>query len=181
MREPGLPCGLTLETVIDKLFRDAPKPTKAKKRESMKTLPHSFATAVAGVGRCGLTGHNPISISTMKALGVPTYPHSLRPASIRILTKPRTRPDVRLHDIQAEPSSDSVPAAEIAPSLQYADAKLGADAVVIAYDRIQRLGAWVTGPWFGRSIQTYSGCVISSVAINYQRPENEFAGKRPAL
>ena len=147
----------------------------------MKTLPHSFATTVAGVGRCGLTGDNPISISTVEALGVPTYPPGVKPASIRMLTKPRTRPDVRLHDSQAEPSSEIVPAAGIAPSLPNAYAKLGADAVVIAYDRNPSLGAWVTGPGFRRSIQTYSGCVISSVATDYRRPESEFAGKRPAL
>jgi len=147
----------------------------------MKTLYQSIAAAIAVAGRCMLTGYNTISTNTMEALGVPTYPPGLKASSIRILTKPSTRPRVRLRDIQTEPPSDSVSAAEIAPLLQNTVAKLNADAVVIAYDRNQSLGDWVTGPWFGPLIQTYSGRVIIGVATNYQRPENEFAAKRLAL
>ena len=134
----------------------------------MKSLLRRFTVATAIAGLFVLTGCNTVSISTKEALGVPTYPPNLNPTAISILTSPPTRPHVRLGDIQAEPSSDSVSAAEITQSLQKAAAKLGADAVVIAYDRNQVLGAWVTGPWFGRSIQTYSGRVIIGVAIKYQ-------------
>jgi hypothetical protein len=79
-----------------------------------------------------------------------------------------------LGDLQAEPSSDCVSAAEITLALQQTAAKLGAVAVDIAYDRNQVLDDWGIGPWFGRSIQAYAGRVIIDVAIKYQRAENIF-------
>jgi hypothetical protein len=134
----------------------------------MKTMFRCFTTAAAVVSLFVLTGCNTVSIRTTQALGVPTYPPNLNPASIPILTTPPTRTHIRLGDIQAEPSSDSVGAPQITESLQKAAAKLGADAVVIVYDRNQVLGAWVSGPWWGRSVQTYTGRVIVGVAIKYQ-------------
>lgn len=134
----------------------------------MKPLFRSVATVTALAGLCIFTGCNTVSIRTTEALGVPTYPPNLNPTSIQILTTPPTRKHVRLGDIQAEPSSYSVSAAQITQSLQTAAAKLGADAVVIAYDQNQILGAWVSGPWWGSSVQTYSGRVIIGVAIKYQ-------------
>ena len=134
----------------------------------MKTFFRAYALGAAVAGFCLFTGCNTVSISTKEALGVPTYPPKLDPAAIPILTTPPTKPHVRLGDIQAEPSSDSVSAAQITQSLQKAAAKLGADAVVITYDQNQVLGAFVTGPWWGRSVQTYSGRVIVGVAIKYQ-------------
>lgn len=134
----------------------------------MITRFRSFAAVAAVAGLCVLSGCKTVSISTREALGVPTYPPNLNPASIPILTTQPTRPHVRLGDIQAEPSSDSVSAAQITQSLQQAAAKLGADAVVIAYDQHQVLGTWVSGPWWGSSVQTYSGRVIIGLAIKYQ-------------
>ena len=134
----------------------------------MKTMLRSFAVAAVIASPFVLTGCNTVSIRTTQALGVPTYAPNLNPASIPILTTPPARTHVRLGDIQAEPSSDSVSAPQITTSLQKAAAKLGADAVVIVYDRNQVLGAWVSGPWWGRSVQTYSGRVIIGVAIKYQ-------------
>jgi len=134
----------------------------------MKTLFRCSTIVAIIAGLFVLTGCNTVSIRTTEALGVPTYPPNLDPASIQILTKSPTRAHVRLGDIQAEPSSDSVSAPQITQSLQKAAAKLGADAVVIVYDRNQILGAWVSGPWWGRSVQTYTGRVIVGVAIKYQ-------------
>ena len=134
----------------------------------MKLFLRCFATAAAVLSLFALPGCSSVPTSTNQALGVPTYPPNPNPASIQILTTPPTRPHVRLGDIQAEPYSESVSAAKITEALQKAAAKIGADAVVIVYDRNQVLGAMVTGPWFGRSVQTYSGRVIVGVAIKYQ-------------
>jgi len=133
----------------------------------MKTTLRCLSLLIAAISLLTLTGCNTVSIRTNQALGVPTYPPNADPTNIQILTAPPTRPHVRLGDIQAEPSSDSVTAAKITVALQNAAAKLGADAVVIVSDRNQVLGAVVTGPWFGRSVQTYSGRVIIGVAIKY--------------
>jgi len=133
-----------------------------------RTMLRIFTLAAAVVSLFLLAGCNTVSISTNQALGVPTYPPNLNPAAIPILTKPPTRSHLRLGDIKAEPSSDGVSAAQITQSLQKAAAKLGADAVVIVYDRNEILGAMVSGPWWGRSVQTYTGRVIVGVAIKYQ-------------
>ena len=127
----------------------------------------SLVSAVT-LGLLLLTGCNSVSIRTREALGVPTFSTNPNPAGIPILTTPPTRPHVRLGDIQAEASSDSVSAAQITQSLQKAAAKLGAEAVVIAYDQNQVLGATVMGPWWGPSMHTYTGRVIIGVAIKYQ-------------
>lgn len=123
---------------------------------------------IAVVGLLALTGCNTVYIRTNQALGVPTYAPNADPAGIQILTTPPNRPYVRLGDIQAEPSSESVTVAKITVALQNAAARLGADAVVIVSDGNQVLGAVVTGHWFGRSVQTYSGRVIVGAAIKYQ-------------
>ena len=44
---------------------------------------------------------------------------------------------------------------------------MGADAAVVVYDKTQTTGAYVTGPWWGRSVQTVQGRVIIAVAIKY--------------
>jgi hypothetical protein len=134
----------------------------------MKTMLSCLSPFIAVVGLLALTGCNTVSVRTNQALGVPTYAPNPDPASIQILTTPPTRTHIRLGDIQAEPSSESVTAPKITLAVQNAAAKLGADAVVIVSDRNEVLGAVVTGPWFGRSVQTYSGRVIVGVAIKYQ-------------
>jgi hypothetical protein len=112
------------------------------------------------------TGCNTVSISSNQFIGGPIYPPS-NPALIEILRTPPTRPHVRLGEVRAEPSSDSVSVQQIETSLRKAAAKMGADAVVIVYDRTQITGAFVTGPWYGRSLQTIQGRVIVGVAIKY--------------
>jgi hypothetical protein len=124
--------------------------------------------AAAGVTTALLltTGCNTVSISSKQYLGSPTYAPS-NPAQIQILQAPPTRPHVRLGEVQAEPSSDSVSVQKIEQSMREAAAKMGADAVVIVYDRDQIVGAFVSGPWWGRSVNTVTGRVIIGVAIKY--------------
>lgn len=74
---------------------------------------------------------------------------------------------MRLGEVRAEPSSESVSAAKIEEALRKAAAKLGADAAVVVYDQTQVTGAYVTGPWYGRSIQRIEGRVVLAVAIKY--------------
>lgn len=134
----------------------------------MKTNLRSLLALAAVATLLVTTGCNTVSIRSTEALGVPTFPPNPDPASIAILTAPPSRPNIRLGNVQAEPSNDSVSAAKITAALQKAAAKMGADAVVIVYDRQQVIGAIVTGPWYGRSIQDIEGRVIMGVAIKYQ-------------
>jgi len=113
------------------------------------------------------TGCNTVSISSRQDIGGPTYPPS-DPAQVQILRAVPTRAHVRLGEVQAQPSSDSVPVTEIEAALRKAAAKMGADAAVVVYDRTQTTGAYVMGPWWGRSVQTVQGRVIIAVAIKYK-------------
>ena len=114
-----------------------------------------------------LTGCNTVSTSIKQDIGGPTYPPS-DPAQVQILRTAPTRPHVRLGEVTVQPSSDSVPVTEIEAALQKAAAKMGADAAVVVYDKTQTTGAYVTGPWWGRQVQTIQGRVIIAVAIKYQ-------------
>ena len=133
----------------------------------MKTkIPH-LALFTAFIALVVLTGCNTVSTSVRQDIGGPTYAPS-DPAQVQILRAPPTRPHVRLGEVTAQPSSDSVSAVEIEAALRKAAAKMGADAAVVVYDKTQTTGAYVTGPWWGRQVQTIQGRVIIAVAIKYQ-------------
>jgi hypothetical protein len=87
---------------------------------------------------------------------------------VQILCTIPTKPHVRLGEVRAEPSDESVPAAKIEEALRNAAAKLGADAAVVVSDTTQVTGAYVTGPWYGRTIERVEGRVVVAVAIKYQ-------------
>ncbi len=112
------------------------------------------------------TGCNTVSVNSNQYLGVQTYPPS-DPAQIQILRKEPDRPHVQLGEVRAEPASDNVSAQKIELAMRNAAAKLGADAIVIVYDRTEVTGAMVTGPWYGRSVQQIMGRVVVGVAIKY--------------
>jgi len=135
----------------------------------MKTkIPH-LTLLTAAVALVGLTGCNTVSTSVKQDIGGPTYAPT-DPAQVQILRTQPTRPHVRLGEVTVQPSSDSVPVTEIEAALQKAAAKMGADAAVVVYDKTQTTGAYVTGPWWGRQVQTVQGRVIIAVAIHYTGP-----------
>jgi hypothetical protein len=41
--------------------------------------------------------------------------------------------------------------------------------VVVVYDRIQPVAAYVSGPWWGRNIESISGRKLIAVAIRFRR------------
>ena len=133
----------------------------------MKTKIPYLTLFTALVGLFALTGCNTVSTSQTQDIGGPKFPPS-DPALVQILRTQPTRAHVRLGEVRAEPSSDSVPVADIEAALCKAAAKMGADAAVVVYDRTQTTGAYVMGPWWGRSVQTVQGRVIIAVAIKFQ-------------
>ena len=112
------------------------------------------------------TGCRTVSVSSMQYIGGPAYAPS-DPAQIQILRTAPARPNIRLGEVTAVPSSDSVSVQQIETKLRQAAAKMGADAVVIVSDRNQVTGAFVTGPWYGRTIQQTTSRVVIGVAIKY--------------
>jgi hypothetical protein len=111
------------------------------------------------------TGCNTVSVSSQQSIAAPTYP-ATDPASVQILQAPPTTANVRLGEVKATLQGN--PTKEmIRQKLQTAAAAMGANAVVIVYDGQQVLGAYVTGPWWGRTVQTDTARVIVGVAIRY--------------
>lgn len=135
----------------------------------MKTALRCLLSLAAVVALFAVTGCNTVSTTNTQYIGGPVYA-ATDPAQIQILRTMPTRPNVRLGEVRAEPSSDSVGVPQIEEALRKSAAKMGADAVVIVYDRTQVTGAVVTGPWFGRTIQQTVGRVIVGVAIKYTGP-----------
>ncbi len=114
-----------------------------------------------------LTGCSTVSINSNQYLGVQPYPPS-KPAQIQILRQEPTRLNVRLGEVRAVPASDDVSAQKIETAMRNAAAKMGADAIVILYDRSEATGAVITGAGFGsRSVQPVMGRVVLGVAIKY--------------
>lgn len=110
-------------------------------------------------------GCNTVSVSTKQDIAAPNYP-ATDPASVQILQTPPMAPHIRLGEITLEPSGN--PTKEmIQTKLQTAAAKLGANAVVIVADRTQIMGAYVSGPWWGRQVSTVTGRVIIGLPIRY--------------
>jgi hypothetical protein len=135
----------------------------------MKIKLPSLLIAMSAGALLLLAGCQSVSTSVKQDIGGPHFAPS-DPAQVQILRTEPTRPHVRLGEVQAEPSSDSVGAAPIELALQKAAAKLGANAVVIVADRTQAMGAVVTGPLWARSVDTITGRVIVGVAIRYTGP-----------
>ncbi len=93
------------------------------------------------------------------------YPPT-NPANLQLLREPPMRPHIRLGEIFAEPEGNP-PITEIEQKLLQAAAKMGADAAVLVADRTMRMGAVVSGPWYGRQISPDFQRVIIVVAIKY--------------
>lgn len=134
---------------------------------TMKIAIRGFILFAAVAALFVLTGCNTVSTSRTQDIGGPKFPPT-DPASVQILRVQPTRPHVRLGEIRAEPSSESVDVTKIEAALRQQGALLGADAVVVVYDHTQVTGAVVVGPWYGRSVQPITGRVIVAVAIKYQ-------------
>jgi energy-converting hydrogenase Eha subunit F len=110
-----------------------------------------------------------VDVTTTQYLGVPQY-QPTEPTAVQILRTEPTAPHDRLGEIMVEASTEPAPPiTEIEQKVCKAAAKLGADAVVVVYDRIQPVGAYLSGPWWGRSVETVSGRKLIAVAIRYKR------------
>jgi hypothetical protein len=134
------------------------------------SIPSRLFTSVAALAvLCTLTGCNTVSTSSKQYLGGPIYGPS-DPAQVQILRTEPTRPHVRLGEVTAQPSSDSVSVTKIEEALRKAAAKIGADAVVITADRTQIMGAYVSGPFWAPSVNQVTGRIIIGVAIKYTGP-----------
>jgi len=106
-----------------------------------------------------------VSVQSKQYLGVPFYPPT-NPVSVAILREPPARPHERIGEVTLEPD-DNAPVSMIEQKLQQAAAQMGADAAGIVADRTMRMGAIISGPWYGREISPDLQRVVMAVAIKY--------------
>ena len=130
---------------------------------------HWFISFVALTGLMAVTGCKTVSTSSHQYLGVSTYPPT-DPAQVEILRAAPTRPHVELGEVRAQPSSSSVSNLEIEQALRKSAAQMGANAVVITADRSEITGATLTGPAWSRTMTSFTGRVVTGVAIRFEKP-----------
>jgi len=121
------------------------------------------AAALAALAACAS-----IDATSTQYVGA-SHPPPTDPQRVEILRAAPVRPHERLGEVVIDASTDPPPPiTDVEAKLRDEAAKLGADAVVVVLDRVQPVGAYVTGPWWGRSLETVTGRKLVGVAIKYQ-------------
>jgi hypothetical protein len=117
---------------------------------------------------CWLVACTGLDATTTPYASAPHYPPG-DPASVQILhTKPPNAHD-RLGEIVVDVATHSATlGSDVEQKLRQKAAKMGADAVVVVYDRLQLLGAYVMGGYWDQSIETVTGHKVVGVAIKYR-------------
>jgi hypothetical protein len=133
----------------------------------MKRLTSVLTLTVAVAGLFALTGCQTVSTTNNQYIGVQQFPPT-NPMQVQILRTEPTRPNIKLGEVRAEPSSENVNAAKIEMAIQKAAAKMGADAAVVVYDKTQVVGAQVVGGWLNREVDPIVGRIVIAIAIKYQ-------------
>ncbi|BCL75154.1 hypothetical protein JHS3_08900 [Jeongeupia sp. HS-3] len=109
-----------------------------------------------------------IDATSTQYVGAP-HPAATSPASVQILREEPKKPFDRIGEVKIDASTDPAPAvADIENRLRTEAALLGADAVVIVYDRIQPVGAYVSGPYWAATVQDIEGQRLVGIAIKYR-------------
>jgi hypothetical protein len=117
---------------------------------------------------CVLVSCATIDATVTQYAGAPRFP-ATNPAAVEILRVEPVRPHERLGEIEVDASAEPAPPIEkVEDKLRAEAASLGADAVVVVVDRLQPVGAFVSGPWFGRDVDVIKGRKVVGVAIKYR-------------
>jgi hypothetical protein len=109
-----------------------------------------------------------VDATTMPYVGAPRFA-ARDPGAVKIVRTEPTEPHERLGEIVVDASTEPPPPIEkVEDKLRAEAAKLGADAVVVVYDRVQPVGAYVSGPWWDRTVNPVTGRKVVGVAIKYR-------------
>jgi hypothetical protein len=114
-----------------------------------------------------------VACATVDAMSTPyigaPHPPPTDPARVEILHAPPTQPHDGLGQVVVDASTEPAPPiTQIEDKLRTEAAKLGADAIVIVSDQIQPTGVYVTGSYWGRSVDPVIGRRIVGVAVKYR-------------
>lgn len=109
-----------------------------------------------------------IDAQTTEYVGVP-HAAPTDPASVEVLRREPARPHDRLGEVVVDASTEPPPpVTEIEQKLREEAAKIGGEAVVVVYDRIQPVAAYVSGPLWARDVETIQGRKLKGIIIRYR-------------
>ncbi|MNF33301.1 hypothetical protein D3C84_141140 [compost metagenome] len=115
-----------------------------------------------------LGGCASINAESTEYVGAQHFPPTL-PEQVQVLRTEPTRSHVRLGEVLLDSSVEPPPpVTEIEQKLREEGAKMGGDAVVVVYDRIQPVAAYVNGPLWARDVETIEGRKLKGIVIHYQ-------------
>jgi hypothetical protein len=127
-----------------------------------------LGSLLLGALTCWLVACTSLDATTTPYAGAPHYPPS-DPASVQILRTQPTKPHDRLGEIIVDVSTHPATLGNgVEQKLRQEAAKMGADAVVVVYDRLQPLGAYVMGGYWDQSVETVTEHNVVGVAIKYR-------------
>ncbi|BAN51164.1 hypothetical protein [Metapseudomonas resinovorans] len=109
-----------------------------------------------------------IDAQTTEYVGVP-HAAPTDPASVEVLRSEPLRPHDRLGEVIIDASTDPAPPVDqIEQRLREEAAKIGGEAVVVVFDRIQPMGAYVSGPLWARDVERIEGRKLKGIIIRYR-------------
>jgi hypothetical protein len=116
----------------------------------------------------GLAGCASIDAHTTEYVGA-THLAASNPATVEILRNEPRRTHERLGEVLIDASTEPAPTvAAIEQKLREEAAKIGGDAAVLVYGRVQPVAAVVNGPLWDRDIQSIQGRKLKAIVIHYQ-------------
>jgi hypothetical protein len=138
-------------------------PAKAFTRFKLSLFAAGLIAAVPTLNGCAT-----VNAQTTAYVGV-EHPAPTIASQVEVLRTEPTRPHVRLGEVLVDASLDPAPPiTDVEQKLREESAKLGGNAVVVVYDHIQPVAAYVSGPLWNRDIQTIQGRKLKGIVIKYQ-------------
>jgi len=129
----------------------------------MSLLAGGLAAALLALNGCAT-----VDAQTTAYVGV-EHPAPTLASEVVVLRTEPLRPHVRLGEVLIDASVDPAPPiTQVEEKLREESAKLGGDAVVVVYDHIGTVGAYVSGPLWSRDIETIQGRKLKGIVIKYK-------------
>src|SRR5688500_4025109 len=136
------------------------KPYPPDVRDDERALPHVHSSRwvlgffLLGTLTCWLAACASLHATTTPYTDASHYP-PVNPASVHIVRTQPTQLHDRLGEIVVDAPTHSVtPSHDIEQKLRQEAAKLGADAVVVVYDRLQPMGTYAMGGYWDQRVET---------------------------
>ncbi|MFK8330189.1 hypothetical protein M2D63_009270 [Pseudomonas sp. BJa5] len=115
-----------------------------------------------------LAGCTSIDARTTEYVGVP-HAAPTNAANVEVLRREPLRPHTRLGEIVVDASIDPAPPiSDVEQKLRTEAATIGGDAVVVVYDGIAPVSAYVSGPLWSRDVHAIDGRKLKGIVIKYQ-------------